>query len=67
VRAITLALLLLSGLFATELTIGTYSHSLSLVADAGHLLCDMAALGITLNPIFTQSLTKHVLKRSLVT
>jgi cobalt-zinc-cadmium efflux system protein len=48
VRAITLALLLLSGLFATELTIGTYSHSLSLVADAGHLLCDMAALGITL-------------------
>jgi cobalt-zinc-cadmium efflux system protein len=47
-QVISIALVLLSSLFATELIIGAWSHSLSLLADAGHLLTDIAALGLTL-------------------
>ncbi len=48
IRVIRIALVLLSSLFATELAIAFKSHSLSLLADAGHLLSDVAAMGITL-------------------
>ena len=48
IRVIRVALVLLSSLFATELAIAIESHSLSLLADAGHLLSDVAAMGITL-------------------
>ncbi len=39
---------LLSCLFVAELLTGLLSHSLSLLADAGHLLSDVVALGISL-------------------
>ncbi len=39
---------LLSSFFVAELTIGLWSHSVSLLADAGHLLSDIAALGLTI-------------------
>lgn len=42
------ALVLLSSLCIAELLTGLWSHSLSLLADAGHLLSDVTALGITL-------------------
>ncbi|MCY7323807.1 MAG: cation diffusion facilitator family transporter [Phormidesmis sp. CAN_BIN36] len=48
VQTLSIALVLLSSLFATELMIGAFSHSLSLLADAGHLFADIAALGMTL-------------------
>jgi len=48
VQMVSIALVLLSSLFATELAIGALSHSLSLLADAGHLCADIAALGLTL-------------------
>jgi cobalt-zinc-cadmium efflux system protein len=48
IRVIRVAIVLLSSLFATELTIALQSHSLALLADAGHLLSDVAAMGITL-------------------
>ena len=48
VQTVSLALVLLSSLFASELIIGAFSHSLSLLADAGHLFADIAALGMTL-------------------
>jgi cobalt-zinc-cadmium efflux system protein len=48
VQMVSIALVLLSSLFATELVIGALSHSLSLLADAGHLCADIAALGMTL-------------------
>ena len=48
VQTLSIALVLLSSLFATELIIGAFSHSLSLLADAGHLFADIAALGMTL-------------------
>jgi cobalt-zinc-cadmium efflux system protein len=48
IRVIRVAIVLLSSLFATELAIAVQSHSLSLLADAGHLLSDVAAMGITL-------------------
>ncbi len=48
VQMISIALVLLSSLFAAELVIGALSHSLSLLADAGHLCADIAALGMTL-------------------
>lgn len=43
---ITLGLLV--SFFFAELGISLWSHSLSLLADAGHLLSDVAALGLTL-------------------
>ena len=39
---------LLSGFFVMESSIGLWSHSLSLLADAEHLFSDIAALGLTL-------------------
>lgn len=39
---------LLSSFFVAELTTGLWSHSVSLLADAGHLLSDIAALGLTI-------------------
>jgi cobalt-zinc-cadmium efflux system protein len=39
---------LLAGFFIAEFGVGLWSHSLSLLADAGHLLSDIAALGLTL-------------------
>jgi cobalt-zinc-cadmium efflux system protein len=39
---------LLSSLFVIQLLTGLLSHSLSLLADAGHLLSDVIALGISL-------------------
>lgn len=39
---------LLVSFFVAELATSLWSHSLSLIADAGHLLSDVAALGLTL-------------------
>ncbi len=39
---------LLGGFFVMELSIGLWSHSLSLLADAEHLFSDIGALGLTL-------------------
>ncbi len=39
---------LIASFFVAQLAIGLWSHSLSLLADAGHLLSDVAALGLTL-------------------
>lgn len=47
-RRLWLALGTLSGLFFIELGIGHWSHSLSLLADAGHVAVDTAAIGLTL-------------------
>jgi cobalt-zinc-cadmium efflux system protein len=47
-RLLWTALCLLSLSFATEVALGFHSHSLSLVADAGHMLVDVMALGLTL-------------------
>ncbi|MBP0020413.1 MAG: cation transporter [Cyanobacteria bacterium SBLK] len=55
-RLLQFALLLLSCFFVVELLAATLSHSLSLVADAGHVFSDIAALGITLTATW---LTSH--------
>ena len=47
-RRLLLALGTLSGLFFVELGIGYWSHSLSLLADSGHVVMDAAAIGLTL-------------------
>lgn len=39
---------LLTGFFVAEWSVGLWSHALSLQADAGHILSDVAALGISL-------------------
>ena len=43
-----MALGLLSGLFVTQALAGLWSHSLSLLADSGHILSDIAVFGLTL-------------------
>ena len=43
-----IVLSLLSSFFIAELCTGLWSHSLSLLADAGHMLSDVVALGLTL-------------------
>ncbi len=48
VRLLQIALALLSSFFLAELTAAACSHSLSLLADASHVLSDVVALGITL-------------------
>ncbi len=48
VRLLQTALVLLSSFFVAELIAAMSSHSLSLLADAGHVLSDVAALTITL-------------------
>jgi cobalt-zinc-cadmium efflux system protein len=47
-RALTIALLLVVMLMAAEIVAGTVGHSLALLADAGPLLTDAAALGFAL-------------------
>ncbi|WP_250123070.1 cation diffusion facilitator family transporter [Chroococcidiopsis sp. CCMEE 29] len=47
-QMLRMALGLLSSFFVIELGVGLWIHSLSLVADAGHMLSDVAALGLTL-------------------
>lgn len=47
-QPLQIALVLLSCFFTAELTAAMYSHSLSLMADAGHVFSDIAALGLTL-------------------
>jgi cobalt-zinc-cadmium efflux system protein len=44
-RALTIALLLVVVLMVAEIVAGMLGHSLALLADAGHLLTDAAALG----------------------
>lgn len=48
IKLLWLAVALLSSLFVAELLVGIHSHSLSLLADAGHLFSDVIALGISL-------------------
>ncbi|OLP18213.1 cation transporter permease [Leptolyngbya sp. 'hensonii'] len=48
IRSLRHVLVLLSLFFCVELGAGIWSHSLSLLADAEHLLSDLAALGIAL-------------------
>ena len=47
-RALTIALLLIGGLMVGELAAGLVASSLALLADAGHMLTDAAALGLAL-------------------
>ncbi len=47
-RRVWLVMGLLSTLFVAELTMSYRSHSLSLLADSGHMLADIAVLGLTL-------------------
>jgi cobalt-zinc-cadmium efflux system protein len=47
-RALAVALALIAGLTVAELTTGILAHSLALLADAGHLVSDAAALGFAL-------------------
>ncbi|MEG3850310.1 cation diffusion facilitator family transporter [Microcoleus sp. herbarium19] len=56
VRLLQTALILLSSFFVAELIAATSSHSLSLLADAGHVLSDVAALAITLTATWYSSL-----------
>lgn len=48
IQALWTALILLSIFFCVELSAGIWSHSLSLLADAEHILSDVAALGLAL-------------------
>lgn len=43
-----ITVVLLLSFFVAQLGIGLWSHSLSLLADAGHLFSDVASLGLTL-------------------
>jgi len=47
-RALTTALLLILGLMAGEVAAGIVAHSVALLADAGHMLTDAAALAAAL-------------------
>jgi cobalt-zinc-cadmium efflux system protein len=47
-RSLTLALCITGGWFLVELAGGIYSNSLALLADAAHMLTDLAALGLSL-------------------
>jgi cobalt-zinc-cadmium efflux system protein len=47
-RALTLALVLVAGLMAGEIVAGMIGHSLALLADAGHMFTDAAALAFAL-------------------
>src|SRR5947209_4365213 len=47
-RALAAALVLIGGLTIAELVAGLTAQSLALLADAGHLLSDCAALGFAL-------------------
>ena len=63
IQMLRLALGLLSSFFVIELGVGLWIHSLSLVADAGHMLSDIAALGLTLAASWiAQRVQRHQLK-----
>lgn len=47
-RALTVALILVAGVMVAEIAAGLLGHSLALLADAGHMLTDAAALGFAL-------------------
>jgi cobalt-zinc-cadmium efflux system protein len=47
-RALAVALALILGLFAAEVAAGIVAHSLALLADAGHMITDAAALALAL-------------------
>ncbi len=47
-RALTIALVLILGLLGAEVVFGIVAGSLALLADAGHMLTDAAALGFAL-------------------
>jgi cobalt-zinc-cadmium efflux system protein len=47
-RALTITLFLVLGYMVVEVVGGMYSHSLALLADAGHMLSDAGALGLAL-------------------
>jgi cobalt-zinc-cadmium efflux system protein len=47
-RALTVALVLIVALMAAEIVFGAVAGSLALLADAGHMLTDAAALGLAL-------------------
>lgn len=47
-RLLGLALALIVGFMIAEVTVGLFAHSLALVADAGHMLTDAAAIGLAL-------------------
>jgi cobalt-zinc-cadmium efflux system protein len=47
-RSLALALVLILGLLATEVVVGIVADSLALLADAGHMLTDAAALALAL-------------------
>lgn len=47
-RLLTIALLLIAGFMAVEVTVGLVASSLALIADAGHMLTDAAAIGLAL-------------------
>ena len=47
-RALSIALALTAGWFIVEVIGGIFTHSLALLADAGHMLSDVGALGLAL-------------------
>ncbi len=65
VQALWTALIILSIFFCVELSAGIWSNSLSLLADAEHILSDVVALGVALLAIWlSQSISQRtILKR----
>lgn len=47
-RALTIALVLVATILVAEVVAGLFAHSLALLADAGHMLTDVAALAFAL-------------------
>jgi cobalt-zinc-cadmium efflux system protein len=47
-RYLTVALLLIVGFMGFEVIVGIWAHSLALLSDAGHMLTDAGALGLSL-------------------
>lgn len=47
-RRLAIALALIVGLMVVEIVVGTLAHALVLLADAGHMLTDAAALGLSI-------------------
>jgi cobalt-zinc-cadmium efflux system protein len=45
---LAIALALILGFMAVEVTVGAIAHSLALLSDAGHMLTDAAAIGLSL-------------------
>ncbi|MBD2438607.1 cation diffusion facilitator family transporter [Nostoc sp. FACHB-110] len=61
-QALWTALVLLSVFFCVELSAGIWSHSLSLLADAEHILSDVAALGLAIAASWlSQSISKQTI------